>query len=89
LIDYSRILQVDAYKAYKSLARPGRRAGTIALAYFLAHARRKFVDVFKKYNSELAKVVIERLDEIYAIEATICCTIAEHRLCVRQAKARS
>ncbi len=88
LVRYSGILQVDAYKAYKSLTRPDRRAGSIALAYCLAHARRKFVDVFKKYKSELAKVVIERLAEVYAIEASIRSTSAEHRLGVRQAKSK-
>ncbi|AAL53956.1 transposase [Brucella melitensis bv. 1 str. 16M] len=75
-------------QAYKSLTRPDRRAGSIALAYCLAHARRKFVDVFKKYKSELAKVVIERLAEVYAIEASIRSTSAEHRLGVRQAKSK-
>jgi len=88
LVRYRGLLQVDAYKAYKSLTRPGRRAGTITLAYCLAHARRKFVDVFKKYKSELARVVIERLAEIYAIEANIHGTSAEHRLCVRQEKSK-
>ncbi len=88
LCRYSGILQVDAYKAYKSLTRQDRRAGSIALAYCLAHARRKFVDVFKKYKSELAKVVIERLAEVYAIEASIRSTSAEHRLGVRQAKSK-
>lgn len=88
LVSYHGFLQVDAYKAYKSLARPGRKAGTITLAYCLAHARRKFVDVYKKYKSELAKTVIERLAEIYAIEARIRGTSAEHRLSVRQAKTK-
>jgi transposase len=88
LIRYSGLLQVDAYKAYKSLTRPGRQAGKITLAYCLAHARRKFVDVFKKYKSEFAKTVIERLAEVYAIEAKIRGTSAEHRLSVRQAKTK-
>ncbi|CAN7732165.1 IS66 family transposase [Rhizobium sp. LjRoot98] len=88
LVNYRGLLQVDAYKAYKSLTRSGRRAGKITLAYCLAHARRKFVDVFKKYKSELAKTVLERLAEIYAIEAKIRGTSAEHRLSVRQAKTR-
>ncbi|WP_413990745.1 IS66 family transposase [Labrys okinawensis] len=88
LASYNGLLQVDAYKAYKSLTRPGRKAGTIKLAYCLAHARRKFVDVYKKYKSELAKAVIERLAEIYAIEARIRGTSAEHRLSVRQTQTK-
>ncbi len=85
LANYHGLLQVDAYKAYKSLTRPGRKAGSITLAYCLAHARRKFVDVYKKYKSDVARTVIERLAEIYAIEARIRGTSAEHRQAVRQA----
>ncbi len=33
LVRYQGLLQVDAYKAYKSLTRSGRKAGTITLAY--------------------------------------------------------
>ena len=89
LANYHGLLQVDAYKAYKSLTRPGRKAGSITLAYCLAHARRKFVDVYKKYKSDVARTVIERLAEIYAIEARIRGTSAEHRQAVRQATTNS
>jgi hypothetical protein len=65
--------------------RPGRKAGSITLAYCLAHARRKFVDVYKKYKSDVATTVIERLAEIYAIEARIRGTSAEDRQALRQA----
>src|ERR1700693_3335891 len=47
LVDYAGILQVDGYVAYKSLAKDARPAGTIRLAFCLAHARRKFVAVYK------------------------------------------
>ena len=41
LADFSGILQVDGYAAYKALARG--HGGAIRLAFCLAHARRKFV----------------------------------------------
>jgi transposase len=47
LVDYAGILRVDGYVAYKSLAKESRKAGTIRLAFCLAHARRKFVTVYK------------------------------------------
>jgi hypothetical protein len=43
LTGFSGILQVDGYAAYKALARG--HGGAIQLAFCLAHARRKFVDV--------------------------------------------
>ena len=64
---FSGILQVDGYAAYKALARG--HVGTIQLAFCLAHARRKFVEVYKTTSSPFAHEVIERLRAIYAIEA--------------------
>ena len=54
--------------AYKSLAADKRPAGTIRLAFCLAHARRKFVTVYKTTKSPFAQEVIERIAAIYAIE---------------------
>ena len=86
LLKYTGILQVDGYKAYKGLTHPDRKPGPIRLANCMAHARRKYVEAFKKTNSKLAQTVIERLREIYHIEADIRGTSAEHRLSVRQAR---
>jgi transposase len=41
LVDYAGILQVDGYVAYKSLAKDAREAGTIRLAFCLAHCTTK------------------------------------------------
>ena len=49
LADFSGILQVDGYAAYKALARG--HGGAIQLAFCLAHARRKFVEVYKTTGS--------------------------------------
>jgi transposase len=86
LAGYSGVVQVDAYSAYTSLAKAGRNAGPITLAYCNAHARRKFTDVYKKAPSALGRDVIERFARIYAIEAEIRGTSAAERREVRQAK---
>ncbi|MGC0397125.1 transposase [Bradyrhizobium liaoningense] len=69
LMGFSGILQVDGYAAYKALAR--HHGGAIQLAFCLAHARRKFVEVYKTTQSPFAREVIERLQAVYAIEAEI------------------
>jgi transposase len=85
LADYQGLLQVDGYGGYKGLAKPGRPTGPIVLAFCLAHCRRKFTDVYKTTQSAFAQKVIERLGEVYAIEAQLRGTSAAHRLGARQA----
>ncbi|MCK1712607.1 MULTISPECIES: IS66 family transposase, partial [unclassified Bradyrhizobium] len=65
LTGFSGILQVDGYAAYKALARG--HGSAIQLAFCLAHARRKFVEVYKTTQSPFAREVIERLQAVYAI----------------------
>src|SRR5260370_9443073 len=69
LTGFSGILQVDGYAAYKALARG--QGGAIRLAFCLAHARRKFVEVYKTTQSPFAHEVIERLQVVYAIQSEI------------------
>ncbi|HEY2538334.1 MAG TPA: IS66 family transposase [Stellaceae bacterium] len=84
LAGFSGILQVDGYAAYKMLARD--RGDAIQLAFCLAHARRKFVEVYKTMKSPFAYEVIEHLQAVYAIEAEIRGLSAEERLAVRRAR---
>jgi transposase len=86
LTRYQGILQVDGYGAYKALAKADRTPGPIRLAFCLAHARRKFVDVYKSTKSPIARTAIERIAEVYALEARIRGTSAAHRLAIRQAE---
>lgn len=87
LAGFDGILQVDGYAAYKALVRRRKRAG-IRLVFCLAHARRKFVAVFKTTKSDVARDVIARIGAVYAIEERIRGTAADTRLLVRQAEAR-
>src|SRR4051795_13019918 len=73
---FTGILQVDGYGSYKGLA---RRHPQIQLAFCLAHARRKFVAVYKATHAPLARDVIASLGEVYAIEARIRGRRAEER----------
>jgi transposase len=62
--------------------------GSILLAFCLAHARRRFVKVYKSTNSPFAREVIERIGAIYAIKAEIRGTRAQQRLQTRQLRSR-
>lgn len=85
---YQGVLQVDGYSAYKKLEDPGRKGGTIVLAFCLAHLRRRFVDLHKSTQSPITAQIIALLGRVYRIEADIRGTSAEHRLAVRQEKTR-
>src|ERR1019366_4558222 len=87
LTAFSGVLQVDGYGAYKALAKDDA-GGKIALAFCLAHARRKFVAVFKAANSPFAKEVIERIAAIYAIEKKIRGMEAGQRRAVRRTETK-
>src|SRR5204862_5665944 len=78
---FEGILQVDGYGSYKGLA---RRHPQIQLAFCLAHARRKFVAVYKATHAPLARDVIASLGEVYAIEARIRGRSAAERRAVRR-----
>ena len=84
LMGFSGILQVDGYAAYKALARG--HGSAIQLAFCLAHARCKFVEVYKTTQSPFAREVIERLQAVYAIEAEIRGSSAEQRLAARRTR---
>jgi transposase len=79
LADYHGVLQVDGYGGYKRLAKPGRKPGPITLAFCLAHARRKFVDVHKVTKSAFTAEMIGMIGRVYAIEAQIRGQSAEDR----------
>ena len=78
---------MDGYDAYKALVRSGPGKDRIALAFCLAHARRKFVDAYRKSPSPVAAAIIALIGEVYAIEARIGGSSAEERLRVRQEEA--
>ena len=88
LKSFGGVLQVDGYGAYKSLVKRRRKSniGPLRLAFCLAHARRKFVEVVKTTGSSEALAVIATIAEIYRIEDRIRGESAETRLAVRRAE---
>jgi transposase len=72
------ILQADGYQGYARLYDRG-----VTDAACMAHARRKFVDVYKSDKSPLANEALRRIAGLYAIEATIRGSTADARLAVR------
>lgn len=86
LAGYDGLLQVDGYGAYKALQKDRAGTGSIQLAFCLAHARRKFVEVHKKTASPISADIIARIAAIYAVEARVHGTSAATRLAARQAE---
>lgn len=86
LASFNGVLQVDGYTAYKTLARHRGKSNSspLRLAFCLAHARRKFVDVVKLTGSPEALTIVSMLAEIYRIEQEIRGQGAEERQNARQ-----
>jgi len=86
LVAYQGVLQVDGYGAYKALEKARKGSGSIQLAFCLAHARRKFTDVYKKTKSPICARIIALIAQVYAVEAGVRGTSADQRYAARQAE---
>ncbi|GAA5266697.1 IS66 family transposase [Acidiphilium sp. MT5] len=86
LAGFNGVLQVDAYGGYNRLTRHHRPGGVVTLAYCLAHARRKYFELFVATGCPIAAEALRRIGVIYEIEARIRGTSAENRVAVRQAE---
>jgi transposase len=81
-------LMVDDYVGYKALfASDGNNTGCIELAC-LAHARRKFFDLYQANHSPMAYAALEQIAELYEIESQAKNLSIEQRQLVRQDKAK-
>lgn len=89
LSSFAGVLQVDGYQAYKTLAKRRGKSNVapMRLAFCLAHARRKFVEVVKMTGSAEALSILARIAEIYRIEAKLRGESADTRLVVRRREA--
>jgi transposase len=85
LARFQGMLQVDGYAGYKPFEQNSRVPGPIQLAFCLAHARRKFVDIHKSTQSPVTAQIIVLFSKVYALEAAVRDTSAAHRLQQRQA----
>jgi len=82
LAGFSGLLQADGYAGFAQLYAGNR----IVEAACLAHARRKFFDVFETTKSPLAKTALEKIAALYRIEAEIRGRPPDERLRVRLAQ---
>lgn len=89
LSSFAGVLQVDGYQAYKTMARRRGKSNVapMRLAFCLAHARRKFVDVVKLTGSSETLSILARIAEVYRIEAKLRGESADTRLTVRRREA--
>lgn len=83
LSGYSGVLQADAYGGYRALYESGR----ITEAACMAHARRKIHDVHARAPTNITTEALQRIGELYAIEAEVRGCSAEQRLAARKARA--
>ena len=93
LVGFRGVIQADAFSGYEALTRPASakdrvgRGPPLIHAACWAHARRKFYDVFESTRSPIAEEALERIGELYRIEAEITGQPAETRLAARQNRA--
>jgi len=81
---FSGILQADAYSGFNDLY----ERGTVLEAACWAHARRAFYDLHQATRSPIAAQALERIAELYEIEADIRGQLPEERQRQRQARAQ-
>ena len=86
LAGYSGVLQTDAYAAYRRLADP--QGGPVTLAFCWAHWRRQWFDIARAPPAPIAAEALNRIAELYRIEADILGRSADERRAVRQQKTK-
>ena len=88
LAGFSGTLQVDGYAGYDKQADARRPGGPLVLAYCWSHFRRRFYDIAKAGNAPIAGEALNRIGELYTIEAEIRGRSADERRAERQARTR-
>ena len=94
LAEYSGILQADAYAGFNGVCQPGRKAGSITLAFCWSHGRRNFfelADIASQARnrkqitiSPMALEAVRKIDAIFSAERAINGQPATARLDVRR-----
>lgn len=85
LAGFNGFLHADAYAGYGALYRAsGNQPPRVTHVACLAHARRKFFEVFAATKSPIAEEAMRRIASLYEIEAEITGKPAEIRLAARQ-----
>ena len=89
LAGFNGFLHADAYAGYNALYRAsGHQPPRVTHVACLAHARRKFFDVWEATKSPIAEEAVRRIATLYEIEAEITGKSAEIRLAARRARSQ-
>ena len=82
-------LHADAFAGYNALYRgEGNKPPRIDHVACVAHARRKFFEIFDAKKSPIAEEALKRIQALYVIEAEIDGQPADQRKAVRQARSK-
>lgn len=89
LEEFSGYLHADAFAGYEALYRPdGQKPARITHVACMAHARRKFFEVFETTKSPIAAEALRRIQDLYAIEADINGRHVDQRRATRQVRSK-
>ncbi|MHB8285558.1 MAG: IS66 family transposase [Caulobacteraceae bacterium] len=81
---FSGVLQVDGYGGYRALA----QTGEVRLAFCWSHVRRRFYELAAAGPAPIAAQALQRISELYAVEADLRGRPADERRAVRQDRSR-
>ena len=84
LENFTGILQADGYAGYSKIY----DGGLVVEAACMAHARRRFFDLYELHKSPLAAEALDRIGELYAIEKEIRGRLPDERRAVRRERSR-
>src|SRR5436305_7663759 len=84
LKEFRGTIHADGYAGFNALFAGNR----IVEAACLAHARRKFFDVYTANGSPIAKEALERIGRLYEVEKEINGLVPDHRRCERQKRSK-
>jgi hypothetical protein len=76
-------MYADGYAGVEDLY----RSGTIRVVAYMAHVRRKFVDIHRSQDSQIAEEAIGRIAQLYAVEKEARGSPPDRRAELRQAHA--
>jgi len=84
LSGYTGTVHADGYTGFNGLFGENKADEQACMV----HVRRKFVDIFEREGSAIAKEVIERIADLYGVEKEARGMTPEVRIALRQAKAK-
>lgn len=88
LVNYTGLMQADAYSGFNRLYEPSRKGGSIVEAACWAHARRKYFELARLNKAPIAIEAVQRIDALFAIERDIKGMKPDQRVAVRTERSK-